>query len=97
LLDGFPVSAQVFHAGALCGINTLDAAEGMGQLHLVRRGPLEASHAGAAVQVTEPSLLLYPRPMAHRFASDPQRGADMACANLRFEGGAWNPLVAALP
>lgn len=97
LLERFPVSAQVFHAGALCGINTLDAAEGMGQLHLVRRGPLEASHAGAAVQVTEPSLLLYPRPMAHRFASDPQRGADMACANLRFEGGAWNPLVAALP
>lgn len=97
LLERFPVSAQVFHAGALCGINTLDAVDGMGQLHLVRRGPLEVSHAGSTVQITEPSLLLYPRPMAHRFSSDPQRGADMACANLRFEGGAANPLVGALP
>jgi|SRR5690606_32613146 AraC-type DNA-binding domain-containing proteins len=97
LLERFPVSAQVFHAGALCGINTLDAIDGMGQLHLIRRGPLDVSHGGSTVQVSEPSLLLYPRPLPHRFSSDPQRGADMACANLRFEGGAGNPLVAALP
>jgi len=97
LLERFPVSAEVFHAGALCGINGLEAVDGMGQLHLVRRGPLEASHAGTTVQVSEPSLLLYPRPLPHRFVTDPERGADMACANLRFEGGAWNPLVAALP
>lgn len=97
LLDRFPVSAQVFHAGALCGINTLDAQDGLGQMHLVRRGPLEVSHTGTTRVVEQPSLLLYPRPMAHRFSSDPGRGADMACANLRFEGGAQNPLAAALP
>ncbi|AKC87337.1 AraC family transcriptional regulator [Pseudoxanthomonas suwonensis] len=97
LLERFPVSAQVFHAGPLCGINALDGDDGFGQLHLVQRGPVEVSHAGSTVQVGEPSLLLYPRPLAHRFSTDPERGADMACANLRFEGGVQNPVAAALP
>ncbi len=97
LLDRFPVSAQVFHAGPLCGINTLEGDDGCGQLHLVQRGPLEVSHAGTTVRVGEPSLLLYPRPLAHRFSADPERGADVACANLRFEGGVQNPVAAALP
>jgi hypothetical protein len=97
LLDQFPVSAQVFQAGTVCGINTVGGDDGLGQLHLVRRGPLEVSHAGTRVMVAEPSLLLYPRPLAHRFRSDPELGADMACANLRFEGGARNPVAAALP
>jgi AraC-like DNA-binding protein len=97
LLERFPVSAQVFHAGPLCGINALDGEDGLGQLHLVQRGPLEVSHAGTTVLVGEPSLLLYPRPLAHRFSTDPERGADMACANLRFEGGVQNPVAAALP
>ncbi len=98
LLERFPVSAQLFNAGALCGINLLDTDGVHGQLHLmVRRGPLEVSHGGAPVRIEEPSLLLYPRPLSHRFSSDPERGADMACANLRFEGGAGNPVAAALP
>jgi AraC-like DNA-binding protein len=97
LLDQFPVSAQVFQAGTVCGINTVGGDDGLGQLHLVRRGPLEVSHAGTRVMVAEPSLLLYPRPLAHRFRSDPELGADMACANLRFEGGTRNPVAAALP
>ena len=84
LLERFPVSAQLFNAGALCGINLLDADGVHGQLHLVRRGPLEVSHGGAPVRIDEPSLLLYPRPLSHRFSSDPEQGADMACANLRF-------------
>lgn len=97
LLERFPVSAQVFHAGPLCGINALDGGDGLGQLHLVRRGPLEVFHGGPPVRVEQPSLLLYPRPLAHRFSTDPERGADMACANLRFEGGDQNPVAAALP
>lgn len=97
LLERFPVSAQVFNAGALCGINLLQSDEVHGQLHLVRRGPLEVSHGGAPVQIDQPSLLLYPRPLSHRFNSDPGRGADIACANLRFEGGPDNPVAAALP
>lgn len=97
LLERFPVSAQVFNAGALCGVNLLEADDVHGQLHLVRRGPLEVSHGGAPVRIEAPSLLLYPRPLSHRFSSDPERGADIACANLRFEGGPGNPVAAALP
>lgn len=97
LLERFSVTAQVFHAGALCGINTLEGGDGLGQLHLVRRGPVEVFHGNASLHIAQPSLLLYPRPMTHRFVSDPERGADMVCANLRFEGGTNNPICAALP
>lgn len=97
LLERFSVTAQVFHAGALCGINTLEADQGVGQLHLIQRGPLEVFHGNTSLQISEPSLLLYPRATTHRFVSDPDSGADMACANVRFEGGAQNPICAALP
>ena len=97
LLERFAVTASVFHAGALCGINTLEGEDEAGQLHLVRRGPVQVSHGQQTVQVEVPSLLLYPRPLSHRFSSDPEQGADMACANLRFEGGTGNPVAAALP
>lgn len=99
LLERFSVNAQVFHAGALCGINALDGEGDAGQLHLVRRGPVDVFHGdgGAPLRIEAPSLLLYPRPMAHRFVTDPERGADMVCANLRFEGGPQNPIGAALP
>lgn len=102
LLQRFSVSAQMFHSGPLCGINDIEE-NGQGQLHLVRRGPLEVRHAGESHLITEPSLLFYPRPMAHRFLSDPVTGADMACANLAFGGvasarvGGGNPISRALP
>jgi AraC-like DNA-binding protein len=99
LLERFSVHAQVFHTGALCGINTFDGKGDAGQLHLVRRGPIDVHHGdgGAPLRVEVPSLLLYPRPTARRFVTDPERGADMVCANLRFESGAQNPIGAALP
>ncbi|MCW7540906.1 AraC family transcriptional regulator [Aquabacterium sp. A7-Y] len=98
LLDHFAVSARTFHAGALCGINTLDASEPFGQLHLVRHGQVEVRHgARKAVHITRPSLLLYPRPMAHRFITDRQRGADFVCAHVQWEGGTAHPIAAALP
>ena len=98
LLDRFAVSAEVFHAGALCGINDLPADGERGQLHLIRDGDVRVEHPdGSTLQITTPSVLLYPRPLAHRFVTDATRGADFACANLQFEGGANNPVAAALP
>lgn len=104
LLSRFSVSARLFHSGPLCGINDF-ADNGMGQLHLVRRGPLEVHHAGEVVQVREPNLLFYPRPLAHRFVSDAHVGADMACANLAFSSAgaaaarsdAHHPIARSLP
>lgn len=97
LLDHFSVIAQVFHAGTLCGSHLLQAEGGSGQLHLIRRGPLTVIHGSTRLEIARPSLLLYPRPMTHRFESDPARGADMVCANLAFAGGSSNSICAALP
>lgn len=98
LLQHFPVHARMFHSGSLCGINDFSAAGAGGQLHLVRAGAMEIIHPGQpSLQVKVPSLLLYPRPMARRFISDPQHPADLTCAELHFAGGSDNPIVSGLP
>jgi len=97
LLHHFPVRARMFHSGALCGITEF-TEQGDGQLHLVKAGALDAIHPGLPVlHVTEPSLLLYPRPLARQFITDTEHGADLACAHLHFEGGLANPIAGALP
>ncbi len=93
----FPVAAQVFNAGPLCGINAVEDDGRHGQLHLVREGVVDVVHGRDALRIDRPSLLLYPRPLAHRFVTDPVRGADMVCAHLSFEGGAGNPIAISLP
>ncbi len=98
LLHRFRVSARLFHSGPLCGVNDFAPEHGRGQLHLLSGGELRVEHPdGTAITVDEPSLLFYPRPHAHRFVSDTDRGADMACAFIEFGDGARNPLTAALP
>jgi AraC family transcriptional regulator, alkane utilization regulator len=94
----FGVAARTFHAGALCGINSMGTEEGLGQLHLIRSGVVDVFHGSAEpVHVEVPSLLLYPRPLTRRFITDNLVGADMVCADLQFEGGAANPLLSGLP
>lgn len=98
LLQRFPVRARLFHAGGLSGSSDLAASGEGGQMHIVRAGALEVFHSGGgSLQVGVPSLLLYPRPLSRRFVADRQSGADLACAELQFEGGVANPIVAALP
>lgn len=97
LMAHFPVSARVFNAGALCGINTVDSDGAHGQLHLVRGGTVEVAYGRSSLRIERPSLLLFPRPLAHRFGTDAERGADMVCAHLAFDGGAANPIASALP
>lgn len=98
LLNHFPVRARMFHSGALCGITDFSAPGEGGQIHLIRTGTMEVIHPGRpTLHVSVPSLLLYPRPIARRFVSDVQRGVDLACAELHFDGGAANPVVGALP
>lgn len=98
LLSHFSLSARTFQVGALCGVTTIDGSGEYGQLHLVRSGDVDVRHgAKIAARIREPSLLLYPRPMARRFLTDAERGADFVCANLSFESGSANPIAAALP
>jgi AraC-like DNA-binding protein len=102
LLERFRVRTRLFHAGPLCGDTTFGARPGRGFLHVLRRGEMTVTHQGSGGELTtivvdRPSLLLYPRPLAHAFHNAPTDDSDFACATLDFEGGATHPLVRALP
>lgn len=102
LLERFRVRTQLFHAGPLCGVTHYALRPGQGFLHVMRRGELVATHAPRTglprrVVVNEPSLVFYPRPVAHTFRNPPVEGADFNCATVEFEGGAQHPLAQALP
>lgn len=102
LLERFRVHAHLHHSGALCGHHLFDAGEGHGYLHVLRRGELKVSHPDArevpgSMHFDEPALLLYPRPLTHRFHNPPVEGPDFTCARLSFEGGPHHPLARALP
>lgn len=102
LLQCFPVRAHLFHAGPLCGVTHFDAVPGRSFLHVLRRGEMVVTHhrrdrLPRKVAVKEPTLLFYPRPLAHDFHNAPVDGADFTCATLDFQGGDRHPLVRALP
>jgi AraC-like DNA-binding protein len=99
LLQRFSFDTHMFNAGALCGVNEFRPEPGLGQLHLIRRGHVDISHAGSpeVISVDGPCLLFYPRPLAHRFVTEAVVGADLVCAHVRFNQGAGNPLADALP
>lgn len=102
MLDGFQVSAHLFHTGPLCGVTHFDAQAGRGFFHVLRRGSMVVTHRigrGKAqrIAVNEPTLLFYPQPLAHQFHNAPKEGSDFTCASVHFEGGAQHPLARALP
>lgn len=102
LMERFHVRAHLFHAGPLCGMTQFDAQPGRGFLHVLRRGELVVTHpprsgAPARIEVDEPTLLFYPRPLAHSFQNAPVEGSDFVCASLDFDGGSQHPLARALP
>jgi AraC-like DNA-binding protein len=102
LLERFRVHARLHHSGMLCGITQFDGQGGQGFLHVLRRGELTVSHPGTkelpgSLRFNEPTLLLYPRPITHRFHNPPADGPDFTCARLAFDGGSDHPLVRTLP
>lgn len=102
LLERFTVRAHLFHSGPLCGLSHFAAEPGRGFLHVLRRGSMVVTHksrygAPSKVTVNEPTLLFYPRPLAHNFHNAPREGSDFVCATLDFQDGANHPLACALP
>lgn len=102
LLERFRVHAHLLHTGPLCGVTHFAAAPGRAFLHVLRRGQMQVTHrprsgAPRRLQLSEPTLLFYPRPLAHDFHNAPQEGSDFVCATLDFDGGERHPLVQALP
>lgn len=102
LLERFRVRAHLFHTGPLCGVTHFAAQPGRSFLHVLRRGHMVVTHrarggAPRRIELSEPTLLFYPRPLTHDFHNAPAEGSDLVCATLDFEGGARHPLVRALP
>lgn len=102
LLERFRVRARLFHAGPLCGVSHYAAEPGRGFLHVLRHGSMAVTHparcgAPRRLTVDRPTLLFYPRPLAHDFHQAPAEGSDFACASLDFDGGESHPLLRALP
>ncbi len=102
LLERFHVRAHLFHAGPLCGVSSFAAEPGRGFMHVLRRGEMVVTHRGSdkvqqKIEVREPTLLFYPRPLTHAFHNAPVDGADFVCATLDFQGGDCHPLVRSLP
>lgn len=102
LFERFRVRAHLFHDGPLCGTTHYGAMPGRGFLHVMRRGEMVVTHrarggAPKRIRVTRPSLLFYPRPLAHDFHNAPEEGSDFTCAAVEFEGGEHHPLARALP
>lgn len=98
LLHRFSVTARMFHSGPLCGVTDFYAQEDLGQLHLIKHGVVHVDYGKRKRTLVDvPSIVFYPRPLRHRFITDRETGADMACANVSFNMGSMNPIAAALP
>lgn len=98
LLSRFSARAQVFYTGNLCGQATFDADQDVGFLHLLRDGRLRVrDDRGRLTTLSQPTLVFYSRPLTHSFETDPDAGADVACASVAFDHPAFNPVMQALP
>lgn len=98
LLGRVDLHARVFFHGE-SGVFERFESDGMrGHLHLVRQGPVVFEHAGAApLRIDEPSMVFYPRGMAHTLRVPDGGGAVPLCAEVAFQGVGIHPVVRVLP
>ena len=97
LLERFELRARVFQAGPLCRSARFDASDGLGYIHVLRAGAMDAETAGeGGSAVEEPTLLLYMTPTDHRLRPRGET-AELVCASFEFGSGLGNPLARALP
>jgi AraC-like DNA-binding protein len=88
-------SARTFFTGNLC--QTAQFTDS-GHLHLLKGGVLKVTQTGHKdIDLSEPTLLFFPRGRAHRFIGDPDRGADLVCATVDLGGERGNPIGQGLP
>ncbi|CAI8985554.1 MULTISPECIES: AraC family transcriptional regulator [Pseudomonas] len=98
LLSHFGVNAGTFHSGTFCGVSAYGGDQVCGHVHLLQAGELLLKPGNdPEVSLNEPTLIFFPRPMAHRLFANEVMGTQLVCASLTFDGGAGNALAAALP
>jgi AraC-like DNA-binding protein len=96
--ERFELRSRVFYAGNLCSLVNFDAVEGVGHVHLLRAGLLQLTKPGSAViELSEPSLIFFPRSTQHRLSSPQAGGADLVCASVEFGALFGNHLLHGLP
>ncbi|MDD2719775.1 MAG: AraC family transcriptional regulator [Gallionella sp.] len=98
LFSRFTLTARVFYSGNPCGSFDFGAEDGVGYLHILRRGEVFVIQPGCEPSlVTEPSVIFYPRPRPHRFHVQEGSQAEIICTTIDFGAGLGNPLINALP
>lgn len=102
LLGHFRLRARLFHTGPLCDRVGYESLPGRAFLHVLRQGTLTVHHGPSTgiapvMELREPTVLLYARPLFHEFVHAPEEGSSFTCATLEFDGAERNPIVQALP
>ncbi len=99
VLNHLSINASVFHSGEMCGISRFEEEQAnTGHLHLLRRGAISLVEASGKTQsIVEPSLIFYPRPVKHKFSTDPGQIAELVCATIHVGASVQNPIASALP
>jgi AraC-like DNA-binding protein len=102
VLERFRIQTRLSFSGAMCGLHRFPQREGVGYLHLLRSGSVEVTYPNVrpkreSIKITEPTVFLYARSLAHHFRNPPKNGSDFTCAEIEFDGGSAHLIARALP
>lgn len=98
LLARFQLHARVLHSGALSGALALHEDRHGSHLHLLCSGRLEmATATGQRTTVSEPCILLLPRPLAYQITPGLGAAPELVSAAIDFGPSDENPLLRGLP
>ncbi len=97
ILGYFSLKARVFQAGPLCHTASFDDGDGLGFIHVLKKGHLQVESTGqATTRLEEPCLFFFLNPTSHLLKPlDDQ--TEMVCASFDFGTGLKNPLALAMP
>ncbi len=96
-------STQVFYAGNSCETSYVDEAAGMGHLHVLHAGKLTIKrHLASDLDITKPSLILFPRPQTCTLIPESTdekgaQGASIVCAHVDFGQAMSATLALSIP
>jgi AraC-like DNA-binding protein len=94
----FSINTEVFFTGNLCGISSFQREPNQGHLHLLRSGELTViDEFGVSRLFTEPTVLFFPTPHAHRVVGCEENPPELVCANIIYDETSANPIANALP
>lgn len=97
-LTRFTLQATVFHRGLLCTAAEFEASEGVGYVHVLRKGQMIVDTQGQASKAVEgPALLFYMQPTTHTLRPDIREEPNLVCGAIKFGIASGNPLGQSLP